>query len=99
GLFIAPLILCPLEMHPFEVLFECSVGFCIGQNADINDDVDIACASMRGHAGRTGSHEIARCEAAHEVDRIFPWPQATQQGHEDAFACLGYSGSVADDCL
>jgi len=75
-----------LEPELLEVLLEGLVGLRIRQDLEVNHDVHVHRAGMRGHCRRTCRHQIAGREPADQVDRVLPGAQPTQQRDQDPFA-------------
>ena len=70
----------------------------IGQQLQVDDDIDVPGAGVRRHLGRPGPDKIMRCEPANEGDGVFPRSQAAQQGHQDSLAIERVRVRVALEC-
>ena len=71
-----------------EVSLEGPVGLNFDEERQVDHEVDVAGAGVWPDAGRWVRHEVARCEAADEVDAVFPRAESAEQGDEDALAGL-----------
>ena len=83
--FLLLIIFGALEAHFFEIVLQRAVRLGIGQYLQVDHYVHVHGAVMRRYDGWPCGNQIPRCKATDEIDRILPWPQPAQQGHQDAF--------------
>ncbi|MCY1538185.1 hypothetical protein D9M68_737120 [compost metagenome] len=75
-----------LEAHLFEVVLQRVIRLCVGQDLQVDYDVNVQRACVRRHHRRSRGDEIPRREPADQVDRILPRPEAAQQRYKDTLA-------------
>lgn len=67
----------------------------VGQQLQIDDDVDTQHAGVRRHVGWTLGHQIARRQTSDQEDRLLPGPEPAQQRAEDTLAVHGVGIAVS----
>ncbi|WP_173860766.1 hypothetical protein, partial [Pseudomonas sp. FW306-02-F08-AA] len=67
-LFPALVILGAVEAHHPQIFLQRSIGFGVGQDCEIDDDIDIAGSRVSGHFGRSRADKIPRRETTDEED-------------------------------
>ena len=64
-----------LEAHVHEIVLETPVGFGVGQYLKVDDQVEVARASMHGDVRFTAAHEIGGGQTPDENDGMPPRPK------------------------
>lgn len=68
GLLGAFVVFGALEFHRLQILFERAVGVGVREDADIDDDIDIAGTGVGRHLGRARGDQISRCQSPYQED-------------------------------
>ncbi|WP_246270983.1 hypothetical protein [Rhizobium sophorae] len=79
----------------FEVLLERPVCLCVGEDRQIDDDIDIAGSCMRRDVRRPLGDDVARCQPTDQKDGITPGAEAAEERNQDALAVASNIGTVA----